>query len=164
MTDSVFKVPAEVLPWIRETAFRDMFLPGFIEGNEEVCKRWIDQIAVNPFSPVRVVDDEDETKELFRVPALRRSAETQVGGNINAIFNTIDRISKIHTPKKTMAYIHQELGGRFEQVEESEADMQTWAAIARRYGYTDIQSEEEQKLESQGQQDGHETFVDDDWP
>ncbi|QAX96045.1 hypothetical protein [Vibrio phage vB_VmeM-Yong XC32] len=163
MTDSVFRVPAEALPWIRETAFRDIFLPGFVEGDEAVCQRWIDQIAVNPFSQVRVVDDEDETIELFRVPALRRSAETQVGGNFNAVFANIDRVSKAYPPKTTMNYIQQELGGRFEQVDESDADLEAWAEIAQRYGYDRVDGEE-QKQETQGQQNGHETFVDDDWP
>lgn len=159
MTDTIFKVPNDVMPWIRESMFRDYFLPAFIEGDEVKCQQWLDEIAVNPFSRVNVVDEQDETVILFWVPALRRSAETQIGGNFNAIIDNIERVKNAYPPKVVKKYIEDNLGGRFVQVDPPEEDVAQWHMIADRYNFSDKGNSDKDK----GSNDGHETFVVDDW-
>ena len=36
---SIFKFPEESLPWIKESIFKDIFLPGFIERNRDLGLR-----------------------------------------------------------------------------------------------------------------------------
>jgi len=133
---SGFIVPENVFPSIKESLFRDRYLPAFINNDKELCLEWVERISISPFAKVRVVDDSDMDKILFEVPPLVRGPETQIGGNFNAVMQTASRIAENYNSKVTERYIRDTLNGRFVCETESDADMEAWIDIAIRYGYS----------------------------
>lgn len=138
---SSFNVPDNVFPWIKETLFRDRYLPAFVNGDNEMCLEWVERISISPFAKVRVVDDNDIDKVLFEVPPLMRGPETQIGGNLNAVMRTAGVIAETYSKKVTEKYVKETLGGRFVADNESDEDVEAWIEIAERYGYSKAQAD-----------------------
>lgn len=155
---SIFKYPAESLPWIKESVFRDIFLPGFIECNRELNLKWIKEIAINPYARVLVVSDNNTKEVLFEVPAfLTGVKETEV--DISAATNHFGRIIESgRGAKAANRYLRNAVGEGIVDPKENEDDIENWQDILSRYGYNDLKKEKVTVNDTSGLVDEEEEF------
>lgn len=137
------------IPRMPEGAFKEIFLPMFVDQNNnthhQVMANWV-QISGSPFKSVHVVDDNDRSKILFTVPpisersALNNLEVTDKDGNpLQTIAHVIDTYGKLQGTGPGVAenYLNEQLNKRFELMRNTPdyiKNYQAWKEIFARYG------------------------------
>ncbi|UKZ10918.1 hypothetical protein CZP2022_195 [Vibrio phage C-ZP2022] len=126
----------EDVPQINEHNFVKNYLPLLLDNeNPNGRMRWVEEVAIQPTLAVEVVDDEDHSKVLYRVPPLVYTPETQVGTNMG---NIINKGLEDTRHKRNPAFLNGAVSALREVIDASEPpqeDLDAWKFILTRYGY-----------------------------
>ncbi|MAP20478.1 MAG: hypothetical protein CL582_06010 [Alteromonadaceae bacterium] len=134
------------MPTIKEAIFKRDVLPFLVNRNEETAdlRIWL-KIAGSWNRSIRVVDD-SSGEELFIVPPLVGSINTEVAksgrSSISEILQTAERKSKI-TEQAGREYINQQFRNKA-QADGSTflTNVRAWNFIYKRYGFDDLVNED----------------------
>lgn len=133
---SDFQVPDSHYPYIKESAFRDVFLPRFVKGDKEAFEHWIKDIAINMTAKVRVVEDHNVESVLFEVPPFTRGIGNSLELDVSSVYTHYERILQSGVGEKAGdRYLKEAIGDAIKPDAPHQDDMDAWQEILQRYGY-----------------------------